>query len=402
MAPALPRRDAERASLLRHGSSARSPAVPSQIAMEGFRLTTSDAPEARYIFEDNNSVFAGVNTVAREKGEDEMAFRSLLKSAVAFACLGVLAAGVSLAPARADDKISIIMGGGPLWDPFFGAMKKGADDAAKDLGVDYQWVTGTDPNNWMADYAKLLKQSASRHPSALVIGNYFPDSFDPIIKDITATGIPVIISFAGGASWKEDGAVGFVGVSGRDLGKSVAELQIKAGAKHALCFNHVPANSTLEQMCAGYMDAFKAAGDTPRLATVAFSDSFNPTLVTQAIKGQLQADQAIDAIWTLGAAQAIDSVEAIDQLGKAGKIANASLGLSVNALQALHDGKLQLIADMQPYLDGYYGLVAAYQYVKYGMLPAGQILTGPLMITKDNVDQVLKISKEYPGVRGAS
>ena len=124
--------------------------------------------------------------------------------------------------------------------------------------------------------------------------------------------------------------------------------------------------------------------------------------MTQAIKGLLQADPKIDAIWTLGAAQAIDSVDAIDQLGKAGKIANASLGLSVNALQALRDGKLQLIADMQPYLDGYYGLVAAYQYVKYGMLPAGQILTGPLMITKDNVDQVLKISKQYPGVRGAS
>jgi len=117
-----------------------------------------------------------------------MAFRNLLKSAVAFACLSVLAAAVGPTPARADDKISIIMGGGPLWDPFFGAMKKGADDAAKDLGVDYQWVTGTDPNNWMADYAKLLKQSASRHPSALVIGNYFPDSFDPIIKDITASG----------------------------------------------------------------------------------------------------------------------------------------------------------------------------------------------------------------------
>ena len=95
-------------------------------------------------------------------------------------------------------------------------------------------------------------------------------------------------------------------------------------------------------------------------------------MVTQAIKGLLQADPKIDAVWTLGAAQAIDAVDAIDQLGKAGKVANASLGLSVNALQALHDGKLQLIADMQPYLDGYYGLVAAYQYVKYGMLPAGQ------------------------------
>ena len=29
-------------------------------------------------------------------------------------------------------------------------------------------------------------------------------------------------------------------------------------------------------MCAGYMDAFKAAGDTPKLATVALWDSFNP------------------------------------------------------------------------------------------------------------------------------
>ena len=331
-----------------------------------------------------------------------MALQNLLKSAAVAGCLSALTAVAALAPAHADDKISIIMGGGPLWDPFFGAMKKGADDAAKAVGVDYQWVTGTDPNNWMADYAKLLKQSASRHPSALVIGNYFPDSFDPIIKNITASGVPVIISFAGGATWKEDGAIGFVGVSGRDLGKAVAELQVKAGAKHALCFNHVPGNSTLEQMCLGYMDAYKASGDSPKLATVQFSDSFNPTLVTQAIKGQLQGDPKIDAIWTLGAAQAIDAVEAIDQLGKTGKVWNASLGLSVNALQALHDGKIQVIADMQPYLDGYYSLLAAYQYVKYGMLPLGQLTTGALMITKDNVDQVLKINQQYPGVRGAS
>jgi simple sugar transport system substrate-binding protein len=57
---------------------------------------------------------------------------------------------------------------------------------------------------------------------------------------------------------------------------------------------------------------------------------------------------------------------------------------------------------LQPYLDGYYALLEAFQYAKYGMLPQGQISTGPLMITKDNVDQVLKINKEHPGVRGAS
>ena len=268
-----------------------------------------------------------------------MAFRKLLKTATALACLSALATGFAFGPARAEDKINIIMDGGPLWDPFFGAMKKGADDAAKDLGVDYQWVTGTDPNNFLADYAKLVKQSASRHPSAMVIGNYFPDTLDPIIKDITASGIPVIVFHDGGATWKQDGAIGYVGFSARELGKSVAELEIKAGAKHGLCVDHVPGNTTLELDCAGYNDAFKAAGGSSKVLMIQFSDASNHSLVIQAIKGQLQADPTLDAVWTIGASQAVDSVEAIDQLGKTGKIANGSLGLSLGSLEALRAGQ---------------------------------------------------------------
>jgi simple sugar transport system substrate-binding protein len=316
--------------------------------------------------------------------------------------LGLLAATPLAAPARADEKITIIMDAGPLWDPFFGAMKKGADDAARDLGVDYQWVTGTDPNNFLADYAKLVKQSASRHPNALVIGNYFPDTLDPIIKDITASGVPVVIFHDGGATWKQDGAVGYVGFSARELGKAVAEMEIKAGAKHGLCVNHVPGNTTLELDCAGYDDAFKAAGGSSKVLMIQFSDASNSALVTQAIKGQLSADPTLDAVWTIGAAQAVDSVDAIEQLGKTGKIVNGSLGLSMGSLEALRAGKLLFIADLQPYLDGYYALLEAYQFAKYGMLPQGMIPTGPLMLTKGNVDKVLTINKQFPGVRGAS
>lgn len=331
-----------------------------------------------------------------------MGLKDFLNPAAAMAAASILVAGVAAAPAHAGEKITIIMDGGPVWDPFFGAMKKGADDAAKDLGVDYQWVTGTDPNNFLADYAKLVKQSASRHPSAMVIGNYFPDTLDPIIKDITASGIPVIIFHDGGATWKQDGAIGYVGFSAFELGKSVAELEIKAGAKHGLCVNHVPGNTTLELDCKGYDAAFKAAGGTSKVLMIQFSDASNHALVTQAIKGSLQADPKLDAVWTIGASQAVDSVEAIDQLGKTGKIANGSLGLSLGSLEALRKGKLIFIADLQPYLDGYYSLLEAYQYVKYGMLPLGQISTGPLMLTKDNADKVLDINKKFPGVRGAS
>jgi simple sugar transport system substrate-binding protein len=323
--------------------------------------------------------------------------------AVAFAASAltlVAVSGVGTRPAAAEDKINIIMLGGPLWDPFFGAMKKGGDDAAHDLNVDYQWVTGTDPNNFLADYAKLVKQSASRKPSALVIGNYFPDTLDPMIKEITASGIPVIIQHDGGASWKDVGAISYVGFSARELGKKVAQMEIDAGAKHGLCVNHVPGNTTLDLDCAGYDDAFKAAGGSSKVLIIQFSDASNPTFVTNAIKGALQADKDIDAIWTIGALQAVASVEAVKQVGR--KVVNGSLGLSLGSLEALKKGDLLFIADLQPYLDGYYALLAAYQYVRYKMLPLGQISTGPLMITKDNVDEVLKINQDFPGVRGAS
>ena len=60
------------------------------------------------------------------------------------------------------------------------------------------------------------------------------------------------------------------------------------------------------------------------------------------------------------------------------------------AYEALRDGKILFIADLQPYLDGYYAVVEAYQYAKYGMLPAGEIWTGAQILTKDNVDKVGK------------
>jgi hypothetical protein len=44
-------------------------AVSSQIAMKGFRLTTSSAAKARYIVTyNNNTVFTDANTVVSEEG----------------------------------------------------------------------------------------------------------------------------------------------------------------------------------------------------------------------------------------------------------------------------------------------------------------------------------------------
>lgn len=328
---------------------------------------------------------------------------SLVKRGHYLVAAAIMASAFSIGSppqAFAQAKIRIAEMGGPLWDPFFGAMKKGADDAARDLHVNYHWITSTDANNFAADYARLTKQAASQKPAAMVIGNYFPNTMDPIIKQITASGIPVIIQHDGGATWKQDGAIAYVGFDARKLGHTVGKLETDAGAKFGLCVDHVPGNTTLELDCKGYNDAFKAVGGGSKVLTIPFNDASNQTLVANAIKGELQADKKIDAVWTIGAVQGVASVVAVKQSGR--KIVNGSLGLSLGSLEALKKGDLLFIADLQPYLDGYYGILAAYQYAKYKMVPLGAIPTGPLILTKKNVDEVLKINKEYPGVRGAS
>lgn len=314
---------------------------------------------------------------------------------------GLYAASTPAAYAQADQP-NLIMLAGPLWDPFFGAVKQGADDAARNLGANYQWVTSTDANNFAADYAKLVRQSASRKPDVLIVGNYFPATLDPIIKEITASGMPVIIQHDGGGSWEEDGAIGYVGFDADALGHSVARQLIDAGAKKGLCVNHVPGNTTLENECKGFDAEFKAAGGSSSVLTIQFSDANNQTFVVNAIKGALQSDPEIDGVWTIGAVQGVASTIAIEQLGKTGQIRNGSLGLSLQSLQALKDGKLLFIADLQPYLMGYYAVLSAYQYAKYGVLPLGTVPTGPAMITPENVDKIIELNTKYPGVRGAS
>src|ERR1700676_2731087 len=92
--------------------------------------------------------------------------------------------------AAAKDPV-IIMVSGPLIEPFFGPLKKGADDAAKALGIQYQYSTIQDFNNVQADLTRLVQQAAARQPDVLVVSNFFPDSMGPQIKKASDAGIPV-------------------------------------------------------------------------------------------------------------------------------------------------------------------------------------------------------------------
>ena len=303
--------------------------------------------------------------------------------------------------ARADDDPLIIMVSGPLIDPFFSSLKKGVDDASQALGVKTQYSTITSFDNVQADLVRLLDIAVSRNPDALLVGNFFPDAMGPLVKRASDSGIPVIIHNTGASNWRDLGAIGYVGEAPYQMGKTAGEYFQNRGAKTGICFIHIPGQPALEQRCAGFEDAMKQAGGSAVIVSVPATDSQNSQAVLQALKGAIQSNSDLDAIFTLGATQAALAVQAVKEQDKAGSISVGTTDLSTPMLEAVKSGDLQFLIDQQPYLQGYYSVTGAVQYLKYGLAPVDRIQTGPLMITAENADQVLEANRKHAGVRGA-
>jgi simple sugar transport system substrate-binding protein len=334
----------------------------------------------------------------------EFARRARRLPAAAVLATGLAAAAMAPAatPALAGDDGPIIAVSGPLSWPFFAAVKQGFDDASKLFGLDFQYVAVTDTANMTSDYPRLLQQAISRNPRMLLVGEFFPDGMDPLIKEATAAGIPVLIHNSGQFFWAKNGSLGFIGEDPYQMGYKAGEIQAAGGVKHGLCFNQVPGNPTVEARCTGYVDAMKKAGLETTYMTIGTGDATNPQAMMQAIKGALQATPAIDGIYTLNAVPAISALRATEEVAKAGKIMIGTSDLSNEVLEAIKAGQIAFAMDQQPYLQGFLSIQTAYQYLNYGLHPIGLVTTGPLVIDKSNVERTLEVNKQHSGVRGAS
>lgn len=318
--------------------------------------------------------------------------------------LGIVAASPVTIPqiAQAAEDGPIIVVSGPLSWPFFAAVKQGFDDAAERFGVDYQYVAVTDTANMTSDYPRLLQQAISRNPRMLLVGEFFPDGMDPLIKEATAAGIPVLIHNSGQTLWQDNGSLGFIGEDPYQMGYKAGEIQAAAGVKKGLCFNQVPGNPTVEMRCTGYIEAMKEAGLETVYQTIGTGDATNPQAMMQAIKGTMQSNAGIDGIYTLNAVPAMSALRAVEDVGRKGKVMIGTSDLSNEVLLAIQAGDIAFAMDQQPYLQGFLSIQTAYQYLNYGLHPIGAVTTGPLVIDKTNVDRTLEVNKTHSGVRGAS
>lgn len=306
----------------------------------------------------------------------------------------------AVAPAIAQEaKGPIVLVSGDLSDPFFGAIKRGADDAAKNLGIEYTYLAS---NISGADLAKALEAAAATNPAGVAFGDWFPDAQDPIVKALAQKGTPVVGYNSGPDGWQDStGAIAWVKQSDFEAGHRAAQIFAESGVKHALCVNHGPGATLFEQRCDGLAAGMKEAGGTSTELSIPYQDVTNPGKVMQAVQGALNGDKGIDAVFTLGSGTARDALRAVTEMPGDKKPVVGTIDLSTEVLQQVADGNLLFAIDQQPYLQGYYAIAILAQDIKYGLHPVGMISTGPLAITKDSAARAIEINGTERGIRGA-
>lgn len=318
-------------------------------------------------------------------------------------CAGasVLALTAAVAPAPAEEKqMTIAFVSGPLNDSFFPPLYQGAQDAAKALGVKLNYIP-IDEADIEATSARTMQTAIAQKPDAIVVGDFVTSVVDPYIKQAVAAGIPVYVDQSGQDQWQADGAFGFVGQQGPEVGKVAADRLAKAGAKNILCVINVPGNPYLQAICKGLADKAKELGLTTANLELPTADSTDQAKVSRDIGAYLQSHRGVDGIFTENAAVGTAAAAAVDAAQLTGKVHIGTMEISRVALEDIQNGKIDFLINEQPYLDGYFGVVFATLYAKYGLAPVGPVSTGPSVVDKKNIDKILKVFDTYPNVIGS-
>jgi simple sugar transport system substrate-binding protein len=191
--------------------------------------------------------------------------------------------------ATGSGDITIFVIGGKSDDPFWSAVKRGGEDAAKVVEAAGGTVTFLGPktyDNLGPDAAKLQRTALSQDPSVVIGPDWVPENQNEAWQAITGSGVPVFLYNAGGVEQADEvGALKYIGSDEYLAGKAGGEAFGDAGATSILCVNTVPGAANTEARCQGVADGAGGKGARAEQLSLPSSDFGNPSAVTQAIKG---------------------------------------------------------------------------------------------------------------------
>lgn len=294
----------------------------------------------------------------------------------------------SASPALANS--IIVVSHGQASDPFWSVVKNGVETAARHTGVT---VSYRSPETFdMAAMGQLIDAAVNQNPAGLVVSIPDADALGPAIQRAVAAGIPVISMNSGSDVAHSLGALLHVGQDERDTGRIAGEKLREMGGVKAICVNQEVGNVSLDLRCAGFAEGFGGAVSVLPTST-------DPAEIESRVRAALESDSSIDTVLTLNAGLVGEpTVAATKALGRTGEdLRIASFDLSAGFLEAVAAGDAAFAIDQQQFLQGYLPVSFLALHAEYGLMPGGDVPSGPNLITADKAAQVISLSTQ--GIR---
>jgi len=297
------------------------------------------------------------------------------------------AAGTTTGATTQSNKTFYSVTHGESGNVFWAIYRNGIKDGAKKYGVK---VTDLPLEQFsVAGYVDLLNQAIAAKPDGIFASVLDQNAVDGPLRQAIESGIPVIAVNVPDTRPLDQRIpyLFYVGGDEEAGGRLTAQRQMKEGdVKHAVCIIHEPGHTGLEARCRGYdAELTKAGAKVDKLPS-----SKDATQATEQIKGYLQENADVDAIFGVGPQPATFALQALDELGKKGKVRVSAYDMTEDLLTEINGDNLVSTIDQQQYLQGYEPIHWLNGHIDHGFViaPGVDMLTGPALVDKSNASQV--------------
>jgi ribose transport system substrate-binding protein len=311
--------------------------------------------------------------------------------ALSFFLVGLMiSALVCVGPAvSAEKKYSMIFIVKSLDNPFWDMMRAGAENAAKDLGIELKTLGPMKPYN-VEEQLRFMEDGITKGVDAIVVVPADSKGIVPGIEKANKAGIVVVTANTAAFGGK---VVTWDGVANQDAAFLIAEYGLKAigGKGNVIILEGTPGNQTATDRKKGIDEAISKFPDVKVLASQ--TASFSRVEGMRVMENLLQQFPKIDLTICANDEMALGAIEAIEAAGRLKGIKVTGFDGNNDAIKSIAEGRLLATGAQRPDAQGYWGVVAAYIALK-GMPTPKQIYLACPIVDKSNVQEYLKMIKK--------
>ena len=305
----------------------------------------------------------------------------------ALMALGIFSAVAT--PAMAEGERFVLISHAPDSDSWWNTIKNAIKIAGDQMDVTVEYRNP--PTGDLADMARIVQQTAASNPDGIIVTIADFDVLSGPVMDAVDRGIPVITINSGTSEQSEKlGALMHIGQPEYAAGFGAGKRAKGKGVTTFLCVNHYITNPASVERCQGYADALGV-----KLGSQMIDSGQDPSEIKNRVIAYLRGNSDTNGVLTLGPTSAHPTLAALEDIGRAGDIHFGTFDLSVEIAKAIKSDVIAFAIDQQPYLQGYLPVVILTNLARYGVLPSGNINSGPGFVVKSTIALVEKYAGEY-------